>query len=211
VIPHGLSKLRGGGGGGSGAVGFPRDSTPWKPHEERTLNQRRTLSCDPGRFPTREVPVQGSLSRISFREIFHSLAWSEGGSSAHKVHQQTSGWRGSIVFAAPASADRLGELLMRHDRITGHSSRTPPAGRASGKLRRPGPDRLDERRTSTGWPIRCAVSSTLFGWAQERLLSRENESGAEDRGRLPTIPDPRGTRHLESQRKYARPRRLSAS
>ncbi|HWC29644.1 MAG TPA: DUF4388 domain-containing protein, partial [Dehalococcoidia bacterium] len=79
--------------------------------------------------------MQGSLEQDQLPEILHSLAWSEESGVLQVTQDFTSKHiyfgQGSIVFArSNQHHDRLGELLVRHERIT----RTQLAD-ASNKLR----------------------------------------------------------------------------
>jgi len=158
--------------------------------------------------------VQGSLNQDQLPEILHSLAWSDESGVLQLTQDFTSKHiyfgEGSIVFArSNQHADRLGELLVRHDRITraqlaDASNRVRASGRKLGSvLVQMGLMSDEDVRNWVADQMR-GIIHPLFAWSSGEYCFREKSNPvAEDLVvELPTIPTIlEGTRHVESPEK----------
>jgi len=158
--------------------------------------------------------VQGSLAKDQLPEILHSLAWSEESGVLQLTQDLTSKHiylgQGSIVFArSNQPSDRLGEMLVRHERITrAQLADASNKLRASGKklgavLVQMGLFSESEVRASVVEQMRSIIHP-LFGWSAGEYCFRENANPvARDLAvELPTIGTIlEGTRHVENPEK----------
>jgi curved DNA-binding protein CbpA len=158
--------------------------------------------------------VQGTLEQDQLPEVFHSLAWSEESGVLQLTQDFTSKHiyfgEGSIVFArSNQHPDRLGELLVRRDRITrtqlaDASNRVRASGRKLGAvLVQMGLMSDEDVRTWVADQMR-GIIHPLFGWSSGEYCFREKSNPvAQDLVvELPTIPTIlEGTRHIESPEK----------
>ncbi len=158
--------------------------------------------------------MQGSLDQDQLPEVLHSLAWSEESGVLQLTQDFTSKHiyfgQGSIIFArSNQHADRLGELLVRHDRITrteltDASNRVRASGRKLGAV-------LVQMGLMGDEDVRIWVADQmreiihpLFGWSSGEYCFREKSNPvAEDLVvDLPTIPTIlEGARHIVSSEK----------
>ncbi len=158
--------------------------------------------------------MQGSLTKDPFPEILHSLAWSEESGVLQLTQDFTSKHvyfgQGSIVFArSNQHTDRLGELLVRHERI----SRAQLAD-ASNKVRATG-RKLGVVLVQMGLLSDAEIVSwvadqirgiihPVFGWSSGEYCFREKSNPvAQDLAvplaTIPTILE--GTRHVADPEK----------
>lgn len=158
--------------------------------------------------------MQGSLAQDPFPEILHSLAWSEESGVLQLTQDFTSKHiyfgEGAIVFArSNQHADRLGELLVRHERITRSqladaSNKIRASGRKLGAvLVQMGLMTEGEIRTWVADQMR-GIIHPLFGWSSGEYCFREksNPVAEELAVKIPTIPTIlEGTRHIEDPEK----------
>jgi curved DNA-binding protein CbpA len=154
------------------------------------------------------------LNQDQLPEILHSLAWSEESGVLQLTQDFTSKHiyfgQGSIVFArSNQHGDRLGELLVRHDRITRSqladaSNKVRASGRKLGTvLVQMGLMSEADVRTWVADQMR-GIIHPLFAWSTGEYCFREKSNPvAEDLAvELPTIPTIlEGTRHVESPEK----------
>ena len=155
--------------------------------------------------------MQGSLDQDQLPEVLHSLAWSEESGVLQVTQDFTSKHiyfgQGSIVFArSNQHADRLGELLVRHDRITRSqladaSNKVRSSGRKLGAvLVQMGLMSETDVRTWVADQMR-GIIHPLFAWSSGEYCFREKSNPvAEDLtvelSTIPTILE--GTRHVEN-------------
>jgi curved DNA-binding protein CbpA len=158
--------------------------------------------------------VQGSLAQDQFPEILHSLAWSEESGVLQLTQDLTSKHiyfgQGSIVFArSNQHSDRLGELLVRHERITRSqladaSNKVRASGRKLGAvLVQMGLMSDTEIKTWVADQMR-GIIHPLFGWSSGEYCFREKTNPVADdlAVQLPTIPTIlEGTRHVGDREK----------
>jgi curved DNA-binding protein CbpA len=158
--------------------------------------------------------VQGSLEKDQLPEILHSLAWSEESGVLQLTQDLTSKHiylgRGSIVFArSNQHSDRLGELLLRQERLTrAQLADASNKVRASGKklgavLVQMGLFSESQVRASVEEQMRSIIHP-LFGWSAGEYCFRENANPVtrDLAVELPTIPTIlEGTRHVENPEK----------
>ncbi len=158
--------------------------------------------------------MQGSLDQDQLPEILHSLAWSEESGVLQVTQDLTSKHiyfgQGSIVFArSNQHADRLGELLVRHERITRSqladaSNKVRSSGRKlGGVLVQMGLMSETDVRTWVTDQMR-GIIHPLFAWSAGEYCFREKsnpvaEELAVELKTIPTILE--GTRHVENQEK----------
>ncbi len=158
--------------------------------------------------------MQGSLDQDQLPEILHSLAWSEESGVLQLTRDFTSKHiyfgLGSIVFArSNQHEDRLGELLVRHDRITRSqladaSNKVRSSGRKLGAV-------LVQMGLMNETDVRSWVTDQmrgiihpLFAWSAGEYCFREKSNPvAEDLAveikTIPTILE--GTRHVDDPEK----------
>jgi curved DNA-binding protein CbpA len=158
--------------------------------------------------------LQGSLDRDPLPEILHSLAWSEESGVLQLTLDLTSKHiyfgEGAIVFArSNQHADRLGELLVRQDRITRSqladaSNKLRASGRKLGQvLVSMGLMSDDEVRSSVATQMR-GIIHPVFAWDAGEYCFQEKPKPIEadlaiDLPTIPTILE--GTRHVDDPRK----------
>ena len=158
--------------------------------------------------------MQGRLEQDQLPEILHSLAWSEESGILQITKDLTSKHiyfgQGSIVFArSNQHTDRLGELLVRHERIT----RTQLAD-ASNKVRSSGKKLgtvLVQMGVMSEGDVRTWVTDQmrgiihpLFAWSAGEYCFREKTNPVEEglAVELKTIPTIlEGTRNLQDDEK----------
>jgi curved DNA-binding protein CbpA len=154
------------------------------------------------------------LVQDPFPEILHSLAWSEESGVLQLTQDFTSKHiyfgQGSIVFArSNQHEDRLGELLVRHDRITRSqladaSNKVRASGRKLGAvLVQMGLMRDAEIKAWVADQMR-GIIRPLFDWSSGEYCFREKKNPvAEDLAvQIPTIPTIlEGTRQIENSEK----------